>query len=90
MQTQTQTEAAKTLWLHVLYQAMQDLIKPKGKPNAKVMYRESAKVWFNDLENDGVNSFLGICDNLGVDPDKVRNKIFKLKENYFDPIHRNI
>ena len=75
MPIQNQTEASKDLWAAVLFQAMQDLIKPKGKPRDKMRFRDSALAWFNNRTDDGLNSFLGICDNLKMDPDKTRAAI---------------
>ena len=36
-----------------------------------------ALAWFNDAGNEEINSFIGICGNLGIDPDKARDKILK-------------
>ena len=75
---QTQVEAAKALWSSVMAQAIFDLTKPKGDNEDKARFQNSARKWFNDLENTEVNSFLGICDNIGVDPDKTRKTVFNL------------
>jgi len=72
---QDNAESSRELWKNVLYQAMWDLTKPKGNRNGKRLYRESALCWFNDHENDSINSFIGICDTLGYDPDRVRKDI---------------
>jgi hypothetical protein len=79
MPPQNQLESFKELWLHVLFQAMQDIIRPKGNPREKRLYRESALYWINDRENEEINSFIGICEVLNTDPDKVRVYILNVK-----------
>ena len=84
---QNNLASTKALWQNVMLQAMQDIIKPKGNPKEKRLYRESALYWLNDKTTDDINSFIGICGTLGLDPDKVRDKIMELKsERGFDVI----
>ncbi|MBT7632056.1 MAG: hypothetical protein HN597_20510 [Desulfobacula sp.] len=67
------------LWSNVLLQAIFDLTKPKGNWKEKIRNRDSALVWFNSHIDD-INSFIGICENLGIDdPDDTREKILNLK-----------
>jgi len=77
---QDQIESSKALWVAVFFQAIQDLIKPKGNASDKVRFRESSTAWFNDLENDEINSFIGICGMLEIDPDRTRKAIFAMKK----------
>ena len=69
-QNNAQVQASKRLWLSVLLQAIDDL-KRKGE-------RDRALVWF-ESKNDEINSFIGICENLGIDPDMARGIILKRK-----------
>ena len=72
-------ESCTALWIAVLFQAMQDIVKPKGNAKEKRLYRESALYWINDRDNDNINSFVGICNLVGFDPDKTRAKIMEMK-----------
>ena len=67
---QENTLASKNLWKAVLLQAIHDLKREK--------LRDAAVYWF-ESDHDGINSFIGICGNLGIDPDKARDKILSKK-----------
>ncbi|MBL6996724.1 hypothetical protein [Desulfobacula sp.] len=45
---------------------------------------ESALAWFNDAGNEEINSFIGICETLGIDPDKARVLILSKKRKGCD------
>jgi hypothetical protein len=76
---QDNAESSRELWKYVLYQAMWDLIKPKGNRKERTLHQQSALYWFNDQGNDSINSFIGICETLGLDPDNTRKKILNKK-----------
>ena len=43
-----------------------------------------ALAWFNDAGNEEINSFVGICGTLGIDPDKARVLILSKKRKGCD------
>lgn len=62
-------EPEQTLWMSVLTLAMQDLSGPDhlAKP---------ARAWFSS-KNTELGSLIWTCDQLGLDPDAVRQKILR-------------
>lgn len=63
------TEPEQTLWSSVLTLAMQDLSGPDhlAKP---------ARAWFAS-KNTSLGSLIWICDQLGLDPNAVRQKLLR-------------
>lgn len=63
------TEPEQTLWMSVLTLAMQDLCGPDhlAKP---------ARAWMAS-RNTSLGSLIWICDQLGLDPDAVRQKVLR-------------
>ena len=63
------TEPEQTLWASVLTLAMQDLSGPDhlAKP---------ARAWFSS-RNTSLGSLIWICDQLGLDPNAVRQKMLR-------------
>lgn len=63
------TEPEQTLWMSVLTLAMQDLSGPDhlAKP---------ARAWMAS-RNTSLGSLIWICDQLGLDPDAVRQKVLR-------------
>jgi hypothetical protein len=63
------TEPEQTLWTSVLTLAMQDLSGPDhlAKP---------ARAWFGS-RNTSLGSLIWICDQLGLDPNAVRQKMLR-------------
>ena len=57
----------KDLWAAVLDRAIEDLRSDKE--------HHSAMYWIGNRKNTGVGSFLWVCDTLGFDADKTRDKI---------------
>ena len=62
-------EPEQTLWMSVLSLAMQDLSGPDhlAKP---------ARAWFSS-KNTALGSLIWICDQLGLDPNAVRQKVLR-------------
>ncbi len=75
---QDNAESSRELWRYVLFQAIADLARPKGSPNERRIQRESALFWFNS-NDEAINSFIGICGTIGIDPDKTRAVILNKK-----------
>ena len=63
-------EKEKLLWLHVLYQAIKDYIK------GDTIQKHEAYYWFMSKETE-INSFVGICDILDCNPEKIRDLVFR-------------
>jgi hypothetical protein len=63
------TEPEQSLWMSVLTLAMQDLSGPDhlAKP---------ARAWLAS-RNTSLGSLIWICDQLGLDPDAVRQKVLR-------------
>jgi hypothetical protein len=66
---QLMTEPEQTLWTSVLTLAMQDITGPDhiAKP---------ARAWFSS-RNTSLGSLIWICDQLGLDPNAVRQKVLR-------------
>jgi hypothetical protein len=62
-------EPEQNLWMAVLTLAMQDLSGPDhlAKP---------ARAWFSS-RNTSLGSLIWVCDQLGLDPNAVRQKILR-------------
>ena len=62
-------EPEQTLWMSVLSLAMQDLSGPDhlAKP---------ARAWFSS-KNTALGSLIWVCDQLGLDPNAVRQKVLR-------------
>jgi len=76
----------RSLWVAVLAQAVNDLTPKFDESNTGHLerVRQEAVNWFKS-PYDGFNSFLGICDLLGLNPDKTRRLVlsnnFKISRN---------
>lgn len=67
------TTAQERLWAEVMLQAIKDL-------GSRVpLIRHRAKYWIARKKNDGIGSFVWICDALGIEPDSARYNIFKTR-----------
>ena len=73
--TKDSPDPNKKLWTAVLMQAVKDLKKGRCKGGE---YQPA--IWFNDT-NEDIQSFIGICETLNIDPDKTRTAIFNLVKN---------
>lgn len=79
-------DACRQLWAAVLEQAVSDAcvdLKPLPKTlmsryerEARARIKDSAIWWVNSPATK-INSFIGICHNLGLDPQAVREKVLK-------------
>jgi hypothetical protein len=63
------TEPEQTLWMSVLTLAMQDL---SGPP----LHAKPARAWFLS-RSTSLGSLIWICDQLGLDPNAVRQKVLR-------------
>ena len=63
------TEPEKTLWMSVLTLAMQDLSGPD-------LFAKPARAWFCSRDRS-LGSLIWICDQVGLDPDAVRQKVLR-------------
>jgi hypothetical protein len=63
------TEPEQTLWMSVLTLAMQDL---SGPP----LHAKPARAWFLS-RNTSLGSLIWICDQLGLDPNAVRQRVLR-------------
>lgn len=71
----------RDLWAAVIAQAVEDLQAPTiaGDTTAartRDRNRESARAWFKSDRNDGVGSFVWVCDALDYSPEAVREGVF--------------
>jgi len=68
-------DSCKALWAAVLNQAIKDY---RGRGGAGAYNRaavaQEAETWFLSNQN-GLNSFLGICEFLKLNPQGIRNEI---------------
>ena len=64
----------KKLWSSVLEKAIQDLQLQPGTRDYRLIY-PSAVQWFENTEDQGIGSFIWICNLFEYDPDKIRSKI---------------
>jgi hypothetical protein len=69
----------RELWCSVLQQAMNDLFgrqdeTDKYSAHHKLLRHLNARAWFNSKRHEP-RSFLWICDVLGIDPVRIRNKV---------------
>ena len=62
-------EPEQTLWMAVLTLAMQDLSGP-------ALHAKPARAWFLS-KNTSLGSLIWICDQLGLDPAAVRQKVLR-------------
>ena len=62
-------EPEQTLWMSVLTLAMQDLAGPDH-------LARPARAWFSS-KNTALGSLIWICDQLGLEPNAVRQKILR-------------
>jgi hypothetical protein len=62
-------EPEQSLWMSVLTLAMQDLSGPDH-------LARPARAWFSSKNTD-LGSLIWICDQLGLDPNAVRQKILR-------------
>lgn len=62
-------DGIKQLWASVLVRSAEDLRRKHHK--------QSAVFWFNNDLETGVGSFCWICELLKMDPDRIRDRIFK-------------
>lgn len=65
----------RALWAAVMEQAIRDLYDVDRHKWKTI--RLSALYWIHNKGNARVNSFIGICRYLGMDPDKTRGKILQ-------------
>ena len=74
-ETQIQNDAnrEKKLWTYVLIDALKTL--NKGNPKDR---REAYEWFLSDKYEYAINSFLGICETLDFDPNKIRGRILEL------------
>lgn len=70
----------RDLWAGVLDRAIEDLKKADE--------HKSAMYWFKNKKNTGVRSFIWICDVLGYDADKTRNRVLYNNRVCHDEAHR--
>jgi len=63
------TEPEQTLWSSVLMQAIQDLSGPD-------FVAKSARAWLTS-RSTSPGSLIWICDQLGLDPDAVRQNVLR-------------
>jgi hypothetical protein len=68
----------RMLWAAVLLQAIADL-DPKSatsdeSPIGRARIKQSALFWIKSSD-DSFNSFIGICETIGICPDKMRQKV---------------
>ena len=70
----------RSLWVAVLAQAVNDLTPKFDESNTGHLerVRQEAVNWFKS-HYDGFNSFLGICDLLRLNPDKIRRLVLSKK-----------
>jgi hypothetical protein len=68
----------KSLWVAVLNQAIEDITHPRGgKANTNAHARHRAIAWVK-ARGSGQQSFLWVCDHLGLDPENTRARILGL------------
>ena len=72
----------RALWAAVLVRAIDDLDLDQSKKDVRIY--ESAVRWFNNARNTDIGSFIWVCEILGHDPDKTRDKIFHNHGVYSD------
>ena len=60
----------KRLWIYVMDEAFRTL--KKGSPLLK---KEAYNWFFSDSYPQAINSFLGVCETLDLEPNKVRKRI---------------
>lgn len=65
----------RDLWAAVMDQAIDDITDPDGsKPQIKAPCRRRAMAWVKAKSTE-MQSFIGICWSLGLDPDDTRTRI---------------
>ena len=67
----------------ILKRGIKDCLLPvhldkKGRDTNKPI-RESAMAWVRDSVRQGITTFNGICNALGMDPDRVRKRVLSGK-----------
>jgi len=67
----------KELLLHILEQAKDDLAVKRPRTTKQKREKEEAYRWFKQRHSDWFFSFYSICEELDVDPDRMRRLIFK-------------
>lgn len=70
----------KALWVAVLRQSIMDITEPKAKPMSTELRdycRRSAIAWVRSKAMD-LQSFLGICEILKIDPEQTRDRILSM------------
>jgi len=65
------------LWAKVFIQAIDDLTADSTAPYARAI-RHRARRWFEGKE-DGIGSFIWVCEQFDIDPAWARTKVFSLK-----------
>jgi hypothetical protein len=62
-------DQCRKLWSAVMEQAIEDL----SGDNPRI--QQAAVDWFSNRQNDGVGSFVWVCQAIDLDPDSVRECI---------------
>jgi len=67
----------RDLWSAVIMQAFDDMAAPalkSGSTGERIRARNcvNARAWLNSTRNNGVGSFLWVCESLDFDPAKIR------------------
>ncbi len=70
------TVPERNLWAGVLERAIRDVLNFEKR---EVHYHRQACAWFFETDSE-VRSFLWICKELDLDFEKVRSRIFEMKE----------
>ena len=78
-------EEQRDLWCSVIQQAVEDFRgcndpADKDSHHHKRLRYEDAKRWL-ESDNTCPNSFLALCDLLGLDPGAIRHRLFTEKKN---------
>ena len=71
-------DPCKNLWMAVLEQAMEDILTGPAHRRGKVesIFKNTALAWFHS-DNEGIGSFLWVCEHLDIDPHTVHHILTK-------------